>query len=387
MKALHGRLYAAILLTAAACGIGWTQNTDVRSAIVAHYKRAEAALASGQAETAATEFHEILKLDPANSEAYANLGVIAYKQGDYSQAKQLFSEALKHNSLLWDAKAFLGLSEMHLGDAKEGEALLMESFSHIHNEGLKIDAGVAIIKFHQESKTLDQVVDVVRDLQMSSPDNSEVLYIAYRAYSALAAKAVATMYQRAPDSGRMHQILGEAAMTQDDFPGAILQFRKAIDADPKTPGIHYELGRAILTNAQDQQARDQAQHEFETELSSDPSDFNSEYELGEVFRLESEIQPAEDHYRRALQLYPNFADAEVGLGTVLEDEGKASEAISHFTNAIRMEPENESAHYRLARAYRAAGRIQEANEEMTEFQKLHQLHPSKSSLQMNSDKN
>ena len=368
-KNIFGPLILALLL----CGYGMTQTTT-NEQIVLHYKQAEAALRVGESQTAAAEFKEILKLDPGNAEASANLGVIAYKQVDLPQAKQLFTDALKRNPSLWDAKALLGLCEIRLGDPNEGVALIAESFPHVRNQNVRIDAGVALIRYHQEQKTLGQVVNVIRDLEESNPDNPEVLYIAYRAYSDLAAQALAALSQKAPDSVHVHQILGEAAMAQDDFPGAILQFRKAIEVDPKAPGVHYELGRAILTNSQDLAARQEAQQEFETELKSDPADFNSEYELGEVYRLGLNLQLAKEHFERALQLRPDFVDAQVGLGNVLVDEGKPAEAIPHFAEAVRLDPDNEAAHYKLAREYRAVGRDQDAAKEMLEFQKLHDKH-------------
>jgi tetratricopeptide (TPR) repeat protein len=364
-----------LTLTLSICGHAMTQNT-AREGIPVHYKRAEAALRDGHPAIAAAEFREILTLDPGNAEAQANLGVMAYKQADFSQAKQLFTGALKRNPSLWDAKAFLGLAEVRLGDAREGIPLLTESFPHVHNPSVKIDAGVALIRYHQEQKTLGEIVDVIRTLEVANPDNPEVLYVVYRAYSDLASQALATLSQKAPDSGRLHQVLGEAAMTQDDFSGAILQFKKSIEADPTIPGVHYELGRAILTNSQDPASRQEAQQEFETELRSDPADFNSEYELGEVYRLGLHLQIAQEHYERALQLRPDFVDALVGLGTVLVDEGKPAEAIPHFADAVRLDPGNETAHYKLAREYRAVGRDQDATGEMAEFQKLHQAHDS-----------
>jgi tetratricopeptide (TPR) repeat protein len=355
-----------------------TQNT-AKEGITVHYKRAEAALRDGHPAIAAAEFREILKLDAGNAEAQANLGVMAYKQADFLQAKQLFTGALKSNPSLWDAKAFLGLADVRLGDARKGIPLLTESFAHVHNPSVKIDVGVALIRYHQEQKTLGEIVDVIRSLEVANPDNPEVLYVVYRAYSDLASQALATLSQKAPDSGRLHQVLGEAAMTQDDFPGAILQFKKSLEADPTIPGVHYELGRAILTNSQDPAARQEAQKEFETELRSDPADFNSEYELGEVYRLGLHLQIAQEHYERALQLRPDFVDALVGLGTVLVDEGKPAEAIPHFADAVRLDPDNETAHYKLAREYRAVGRDQDATGEMAEFQKLHQAHDSRPS--------
>ena len=373
-------IFGLVMLALLLRGYALTQTTNEQ--IILHYKRAEAALRAGDSQVASTEFKEILKLDPGNAEASANLGVIEYRHGDLPKAKQLFTDSLKRDPSLWDAKAFLGLIQLRIGSPDQGIPLLTEAFPHIRDQSVKIDAGVALIRYHQEQKTLGQVVNVIQNLEDSNPDNPEVLYVAYRAYSDLAAQALARLSQKAPDSGHVHQILGEAAMAQDDFPGAILQFKKAIEADTKIPGIHYELGRAILTNSQDAAARQEAQQEFETELKSDPADFNSEYELGEVYRLGSNLQLAEQHFERALQLRPDFVDAQIGLGNVLVDEGKPAEAIPHFAEAVRLDPDNEGAHYKLAREYRAIGRDQDAAREMLEFQRVRQLHaagPSNSS--------
>ena len=346
--------------------------------VILHYKQAEVALKAGDSQTATAEFKKILELDPGNAEASANLGVLAYRQGDFPQAKRLFSDALRLNATLWDAKAFLGLIDSRTGDPDEGNALLMEAFPHIRNESVKIDAGVALIHYHQERRTLGQVTDVIRDLEASHPDDPEVLYVAYRAYSDLASAALEALSKNAPGSGRVQQVLGEAAMIQDDFTGAIAHFRRAIEIDPKIPGIHYELGRAVLMNSQDAAALREAQREFETELKANSADVNSECELGEVYRLSSNLQAAEEHFERALEMRPGFASAQFGLGEVLMDQGKPAEAIPHFAEAIRLDPDNETAHYKLAREYRAVGREKDAAREMLEVQRVHQLR-SKSS--------
>jgi tetratricopeptide (TPR) repeat protein len=349
-----------------------------REQVIAHYSRAEAALAKGETVVAESEFNEILRLDPANPEAYANLGVIYFRQAEFQKAKKYFSAALSRNPSLTDAKAFLGLSELRLGSTKDGLSLLEETFPKIRNQGVKIDVGVAIIRAHQDTKTLGQVVAVIHELEQTAPKNPEVLYVAYRAYSQLASEAVTALSENASDSARMQQILGEAGMTQDDFPGAIDHFRRAVSIDQKLPGIHYELGLAILTNSQSGAARQEAQHEFQTELQDDPTDFNSEFQLGEIAILDSDWPLANQHYTRALSLRPDFADAKVGLGKVLMRQGKPADAIPQLLDAIQLEPENEAAHYRLARAYRAVGRVQEADTEARRFQTLHQIHGSSS---------
>src|SRR5439155_26063368 len=131
--------------------------------------------------------------------------------------------------------------------------------------------------------------------------NPEVLYLAYRVYSGLAAQALDSL-QQGGSSARVHQILAQSAVTQDDFPGAIKEYRLAIEADSHLPGIHYELGRMILSYGQDENALQQAKSEFELEIAANPADAESEFELGEVYRLSSNSVRAESCYRRALEL-------------------------------------------------------------------------------------
>src|SRR5205814_8191479 len=222
------------------------------------------ALKANHSEEASKEFREILRIDPRNAEAYANLGQIAYVQREYAEAAKWFGESLKLKPQLWDAKAFLGLSDMMLGRITDGDPLLVEAFPHITNQNLKVQVGVSLVRFHMATHSLSQVVGVVHGLEESGQADPEVLYVAYRAYSALAAESLNSLYKRWPSSARVHQIFAQAAVTQDDFPGAIKQYKLAIEADPKLPGVHYELGRTILTNSQDSAALSAAEQEFKT---------------------------------------------------------------------------------------------------------------------------
>lgn len=345
---------------------------DKRSAIALHYKQAEQALSKGQSQIAAEEFTAILRIDPNSSQAYANLGVIAFKANDYAKAQSLFEKALSHNPALWDAKALLGLCEVRQGLTAPGTAQLEEAFPHVKNTEVKLDAGVAIVAAHQAAGTLREALLIVRELEALLPNNPDVLYTAYRVYAELASDQVSRLAKVAPNSARVYQIYGEASMTQDDFARAVSQFRKAIELDPDLPGIHYQLGMALLTNSQEKTANGETQAAFEEELRKNPSDARSEYELGELSRLNNQPDKAEQHYGHALTLQPGLADAHVGLGTVLAQQGKPADSQQHFVAAIQLDPDNELAHYLLSRAYRRAGRIGEANRELSTFQHLHE---------------
>ena len=90
---------------------------------------------------------------------------------------------------------------------------------------------------------------VLRALQRANPADPETLYTAYRTYSDLAAAALQSLAKVAPDSGRIHQVLAQNFMSQENYGAAIIEYRKALQIDPRLAGGHFELGQAILAGS------------------------------------------------------------------------------------------------------------------------------------------
>jgi len=356
------------------CRMRLGAQTSVSEPVRIHFALAQSALQQGHLEEAEREFHEVLRLDPKLPQAHANLGTIAYQQGRYEQAIQSFSEALRLNPSLGDAQALLGLCQLRSGHTEEGRQSLQKSWGHIRAKELRIDAGIELVHLDQQQNRWESALDIVRALTATSPEDPRVLYLSYRVYSELAAHAVHTLTQKAPESAQMHQILGEAAGTQDDLPGAIAEYQKVLQIDSHFPGVHYELGQALLASSQDEASRQGAKREFEAELAANPHHAEAEFGLGEVYSREGNSEAAAQHYRRALQMRPEFADAHLALAKRLTASGKEAEALPHLREAERLDPDNEAAHYRLAQAYRAAGQSEQAAQEMEIVKKLRQSH-------------
>ena len=339
-----------------------------------HYQRGQEALESRQDVVAEREFREILRLDPKNASAHANLGVIAFTRKDYAQASQEFRAALKLQSSLWDAKAFLGMSELRLGNGEEPKALLENAFQHVQDAKLRAQVGIDLITLYHASNDLMHAVDVLRALGQAGSDDPLALYLAYRTYSDLAAQQLARLAQVAPESAQMHQILAQALASQDDFQGAIAQYRKALESDPHLSGAHFEIGQLTLAESSAESARQQAEKEFKSALAEDPRNAESNYMLGEIEWLRSNPQGALKYYRQALALRPTFADAHIAAGKALTTLGLPAEAIKHLEEAIHLDPQSEVAHYRLSEAYRRLGRTQDAERELATFRRLRDSH-------------
>jgi tetratricopeptide (TPR) repeat protein len=66
------------------------------------------------------------------------------------------------------------------------------------------------------------------------------------------------------------------------------------------------------------------------------------------------LEEAIAHFREAVQLNPESAEAHSNLGAGLGLQGKLDEAIVHFRRALQIDPDHVNARENLRKALRAA---------------------------------
>jgi predicted Zn-dependent protease len=238
------------------------------------------------------------------------------------------------------------------------------------NDQWKLEAGLLLADAYQRRGESTKLQEVISTLQRDFPDNTEVLYLAYKVHSSLAARAVANLVKASPDSARLRQITAELLEVEGDFAGAVAQYRKALEMEPKLPGVRRALGVALMNSANDEPTRLEAQREFEAELAVNPSDGLSEYQLGELMWVGNRPDDALKRFQRAIELQPKFPDALIAAGKVLTSMGRPAEAVELLEKAAALDPFNEVARYRLAQAFQKAGNKQRADAELAEFRRL-----------------
>jgi tetratricopeptide (TPR) repeat protein len=184
------------------------------------------------------------------------------------------------------------------------------------------------------------------------PDNVEVLFMAQRVYSELADDTLNKLAVLAPGSARMQQVIAERLVNAGDLKGAIDHYRKALQIDPRLPGVHFELGEAILQSARgDAGTQAEAQKEFDVALHMDGDSAQTECQLGSIALSQSQLDQALTHYQRAYQINPNDVQAQMGLAKVLTVQEKPQEALQYLRMAVQSDPLNSAAHYQLGIAY------------------------------------
>jgi tetratricopeptide (TPR) repeat protein len=197
-----------------------------------------------------------------------------------------------------------------------------------------------------------------------------VLYAAYRIYTDEASQTRESLAMAAPDSARMHQLMAQHLVNEGDIVSALAQYRKALAISPRLPGVHFELGEAILQNSLSVSALAEAEEQFRLALAENPGNANAEYGLAKVSAERRDWKDAIAHYSRAVQFRPDYANAQLGLGAALQEVGEPDKAREHLLVASRLDPLNSRVHYRLSVLYRTMGRESDAKRELSLFNKL-----------------
>ncbi len=216
-------------------------------------------------------------------------------------------------------------------------------------------------------------VDFLQMLNREFPGDPEVLYLSVHTYSDLSTRAAQRLAMTAPNSVEGHKLNAEALEAQGKWDAAEKEYRAVLAQDPQQIGVHFLLGRLLLSKPDAEPAAgEEAKKEFQEELKLDPSNAGAEYVLGEMARQDSQWDEAIQHFTRASQLDAGFADAFLGLGTALMSAKRFPDAIPPLETAVKLEPRNPAAHYSLATALTRAGHKEEADREFAIHRQLTQ---------------
>jgi len=214
-------------------------------------------------------------------------------------------------------------------------------------------------------------LDFIRLLNRQFARDPDVLFVVIHAYSDLATRTAQDLARFAPHSIAAHKLNAEALEEQGRWQPARLEYEDILKKDPNARGIHFLLGRLLLSRPDGgPDAPEQAKKEFLKELQIDPSNVDAHYILGELARRSENWDEAITHFSQAAKLNPHFAEAYLGWGVSLLGDKKYQEAIAPLRHAEDLTPANPDIHNALATALARTGHKEEAKKE---FAILHSL--------------
>jgi tetratricopeptide (TPR) repeat protein len=367
MSRIHRCFTAIVLLFFAVVSFSQTAE-DKQANFADHIQKAQEYLSQKRPDLAIPELQAAAAIDPSNVETQGNLGVLLYFQGKVNEAIPHLRAAVERWPRLGKIQGLLGLAEIHALDFAQGRKDLETAFPLIEDEKFKIEVGLELVSEYTQTSDLERASGILAQLQKLAPENPEILYAAYRAYSDLSGEAILALSLAAPESAQMHQLMAHEDVRHGNTNAAVAQFRKAIEINAHLPGVHFELAE-LLRSSQDPAVKKEAEQEYRRALAENPQDEKTILRLAEIDAQNGNAEAAREKYSRAVELRPADADAKLGLAKILIEMNQTGNALPLLEEAVRLEPTNATAHYRLGTLYRKMGRTEEAKGEIEQYKK------------------
>jgi tetratricopeptide (TPR) repeat protein len=293
------------------------------------------------------------------------LGVLALRYSvarDYAHAAPLFDDALAlepHSSSLLLAYA---QSALALGDADHARMLAMkflrtregsrEQMARAHQvlgrSLLKLNQDQQARKEFQAAVDIDPTFANGYDLAVACLDLDD---------EPCADQIFGEMEKSFGDTAQIHFLFGRAYGDSDFQPRAVTEFRRAIQENPRLPGVHYLLAAVLLATGDDASHVQQAQEELKKELAISPRDAMSYAALGHIAAGKGNNVEAEADLTRAAALDPKNPDPWLYLGQLDFDMHRFSQAESALRHCIQLTTDVSRNRYQVQKAHFLLGRI------------------------------
>jgi tetratricopeptide (TPR) repeat protein len=362
LRSRHRLCLRLVLVSGLLAPLGFAQQSPPgeAAAVDALAREAQTAVSREDWPTAVRGYEKLVKLLPSRAEFHLNLGVARYSSGKANDAVVPLRQALKLKPDLIAAQDYLAVSLAESSQCREALARLKKSAGRVSDPQLKRAVGLNGIRCSMGTGQPQEAVEFIRRLTRDFPHDPEVLYLSVHVYSDLSIRASQELLFKAPSSYQVRLLNAEALETQGRWDDAASEYRQVLAKNPSLPGIHYRMGRLILSAPKTPTTLEDAKREFEAELKVDPRNAGAEYILAELARKARQWPQAIEHFSRASQLDPGFSDAFIGLGKSLVSAGQPAEAVAPLETAIKLQPANPVPYFQLATAFRRAGRKEDA---------------------------
>jgi len=362
-----------------------------------------------QSTQAVPLLRHILVLQPANSTAHAMLGVLEYRQADYSNAAQDLAAAdqvlgsqpsslmayaiclarldrvpeaiVRLQQLLalrpLDADARFDLALLQWRADKSAEALvtmqpLLDAHS-IETRGPRLAAAI-----HEANNETPQAVELLRAAILANPDESAnyvdfaTLSFAHNSFT-VGIDILNRGIARIPNAASLYMARGVLYGQNGDFEKAIADFEQAHRLDPASSMSATAEGIAQSQRHNHEAALD----DFRRQVREHPQDAYAYYLLAEGLSwsppeakaevdsgakqdsISTSVTQAITAARRAIELDPHLVQADNLLASLYLQVDQPDEAVNACRAALKLNPKDQQAVYSLILALRKTGQKDE----------------------------
>jgi Flp pilus assembly protein TadD len=278
--------------------------------------------------------------DPANYEAWFDLGFVANSLGKVDESIAAYRKSVEAKPDVFESNLNLGIQLAKTGqpDAEQflRDATLLKPTAHVV-EGQE-RAWLSLGHVLEKSKPDDAVVAYQKasSLQPKDPEPH------------LAAGLVLEKGQKFADAEREYKQalaletssdaltgLANIYMRGRRFPEAEGALRKLAAAHPEEASVHIQLGRVLAAESKN----DEAIAELQGAAKLAPGDPGVQGDLAELYVTMKKYGEAEAMYRALLATKPDDAELHNAFGKALLEQKKFGDAQKEFTTTVKLKPE------------------------------------------------
>ena len=229
-------------------------------------------------------------------------------------------------------------------------------------------------------KLFDSAIKEFQTATALDPTNAAAFYnlgVVYKDKKAWpeAAKAFSEAGKIDSTNPALQYELGNALFEDKKLAEAQKAFEDAIKLDPKLYKAHYRLGVVMQTLAPDSQPTEEqaknkaADIEYRKAIEANPRFVQAYVKLGDLYLDNEYDKEAAQVFRNAIVVDDHNADAHMGLGEALENQKQYEEAIKEFQAARDIDSRQFLAVYNMGHTYKLLGDKKKAKEMLQTFVK------------------
>jgi len=326
---------------------------------------------AGDLDGAIRGYQAILARYPNRSDVRSNLGAACARLGRYEEAIEQYRQALKLNPGNQTIRYNLGLAYYKAAWFTEAADELASLVSLMPPDTPERQSTIFIL-----ADCWVRLGEYKKAIELLSP--FEPVYGNDRTFAYLLGSALISDDQvakgqvlidrvfRGEDSAEGHMLIGSILLLADDKHGAIKELERALQLNPKLPGLQSCYGRAHMRLGDGEEAM----KAFKKELADNPNDFDANLYMGIILKRDKLFDESYGYLSRAARLRPRDAYARYHLGALFAVQGKPQEALRLLEAVEKEYPDFVEAHVLLASVYYRLNRKPDAGREQQIVQRL-----------------
>lgn len=332
-------------------------------------------------------YRTLLRLEPKNTDALNNIGMIFYKNGDLEKAVENYQDAIKNEPNFANAHFNLGNAFRKLGKFKEAiesykyclkldpqdtETFIMYSKS-LKEYGLLKEASLNYKKIlvtnpelehiraelYQLESEIIEIDTTIEHYQTKSEKQlkpADKIFFTGKVYCKRGyVDAAIDYYEKAlklePNMALAHFSIAELLSAKGNFNATIKHLEKAIEIVPDSAAFYYNLGHALKESGKPKAAI----RNCKKAIHLAPKLAKAFDLIGSIHRENGDLDAALENYSQAIKINPDFAGAHNNIGIIHLEKAEISAAKSSHHAAMEIEPKNPLYCFNMANVFTVTG--------------------------------